>query len=317
MKITKTINFGIQIKIVANMTTESWQNIPHVSYMYEPDVTDFMKEYKSLNIDRIGSDKITINTLMMKVISEGLKAAPIMNSHIQFNRKFVTGRIDEIEDINISMPTVLHNGEMMTLNLHGFDKLNLDEMTDEIADVTRRAEQSNLTEAMFEVSMDNTITALKKGRIFQVLGRLLGAKVGACKVKTLSGKARKEYFAIPATERLTKNDIEQGTVTISNLGSVYKEQRGAVALLEIIPPQVSAFGVGAVQDKPVVITDSLGNKTIEIRQVLPICIAFDHRAFDFGEVVPFIKKLDFIFENPSIMHTWKGKEKTLMFSKDA
>ncbi|MEG1846639.1 MAG: 2-oxo acid dehydrogenase subunit E2, partial [Oscillospiraceae bacterium] len=250
-------------------------------------------------------------------ISEGLKAAPIMNSHIQFNRKFVTGRIDEIEDINISMPTVLHNGEMMTLNLHGFDKLNLDEMTDEIADVTRRAEQSNLTEAMFEVSMDNTITALKKGRIFQVLGRLLGAKVGACKVKTLSGKARKDYFAIPATERLTKNDIEQGTVTISNLGSVYKEQRGAVALLEIIPPQVSAFGVGAVQDKPVVITDSLGNKTIEIRQVLPICIAFDHRAFDFGEVVPFIKKLDFIFENPSIMHTWKGKEKTLMFSKDA
>ncbi|MEG2720099.1 MAG: 2-oxo acid dehydrogenase subunit E2, partial [Oscillospiraceae bacterium] len=168
-----------------------------------------------------------------------------------------------------------------------------------------------------EVSMDNTITALKKGHIFQVLGRLLGAKVGACKVKTLSGKARKEYFAIPATERLTKNDIEQGTVTISNLGSVYKEQRGAVALLEIIPPQVSAFGVGAVQDKPVVITDSLGNKTIEIRQVLPICIAFDHRAFDFGEVVPFIKKLDFIFENPSIMHTWKGKEKTLMFSKDA
>ena len=44
-----------------------------------------------------------------------------------------------------------------------------------------------------------------------------------------------------------------------------------VILLEIIPPQVTAFGVGAVQDKPMVITDSFGNKSIEARKVLPIC----------------------------------------------
>ena len=45
-KILKTEHFGIQRKIVANMTTESWQNIPHVTYTYEPDVTEFMIEYK-------------------------------------------------------------------------------------------------------------------------------------------------------------------------------------------------------------------------------------------------------------------------------
>ena len=122
-------------------------------------------------------------------------------------------------------------------------------------------------------------------------------------------KAKKEYESIPTTDRITKRDIEQGTVTISNIGSLYRGQKGNVGLLEIIPPQVSAFGVGAVQDRPVVVTDEKGNKAIEIRQVLPICIAFDHRALDFGEAVPFIKRLDDIFANPEQIHSWKGKEK--------
>ena len=82
-----------------------------------------------------------------------------------------------------------------------------------------------------------------------------------------------------------------------------------MGILEIIPPQVCAFGVGAVQDRPVVVTDENGNKSIEVRQVLPICMAFDHRALDFGEAVPFMKRLDDIFANPEQIHTWKGKDK--------
>lgn len=307
MKKTNEINFGIQRKIVSNMTAESWETIPHVTYMYEPDVTDFMHEYKKLNLNRQGKDKITVNTLMLKVITEGLKAAPLLNSHIQFNRKLVRGKIETFEDINISMPMILPNGEMMTVNLHNFENKNLDEMTAAVQDVARRAANTDLNEAMFEVSLDNTLTALKKGKIMQAINRLIGSKTGKHKVKTLKGKAKKEYEAIPATERLTKHDIEQGTTTISNVGSTYRGQRGATALLEIIPPQITAFAVGAVQDKPVVVTRD-GVKTIEARQILPICIAFDHRALDFGDVVPFMKRLDEIFENPAEMHTWKGKE---------
>ncbi len=309
MKITNTIHFGIQRKIVANMTTESWETIPHVTYNYEPDVTDFMREYKKLNLNRMGEDKITINTLMLKVIAEGLKAAPIMNSHIEYNRKLVRGKITTFEDINFSMPMLMPGGEMMTVNLHNFENKNLDEMTDYIRGVSKRLEKTDLNEAMFEVSLDNTLNGLKKGKIKQAVLRLIGSKTGKHKVKTLKGRAKKEYESIPVTERLTKKDIEQGTVTVSNIGSLYRGQRGSVGLLEIIPPQVSAFGVGAVQDKPVVVTDKNGSKSIEIRQVLPICIAFDHRALDFGEAVPFIKRLDDIFANPSQIHSWKGEEK--------
>lgn len=57
-------------------------------------------------------------------------------------------------------------------------------------------------------------------------------------------------------------------------------------------------------EKPLVVKKSDGRKEIEARSVLPICIAFDHRALDFGEIVPFMKRLDEIFEHPSVIRSW-------------
>lgn len=301
-----TTHFGIQRKIVANMTAESWETIPHVTYNYEPDVTEFMIEYKRLNENCAPEDKITLNTLMLKIIVEGLKADPAMNAHIEFDRKLVRGEIHTFEDINISMPMVLPNGEMMTINLHNFESKTLDQMVDYIADVNRRVKNTDLNEVMFDVSLDNTLTALKQGKVKQTIYRLIGSKTGKHKVKTLSGKAKKAYESIPEEDRLTKRDIEQGTITVSNIGSTYRQQRGETCLLEIVPPQVCAIALGAVQDKPVVIVNEQGEKEIAIRQVMPLCIAFDHRALDFGEIVPFIKRLDEIFEEPEIIHTWRA-----------
>ena len=305
LKKTGTTHFGIQRKIVANMTAESWETIPHVTYNYEPDVTEFMIEYKRLNENCAPEDKVTLNTLMLKIIVEGLKADPAMNAHINFDRKLVRGEIHTFEDINISMPMVLPNGEMMTINLHNFESKTLDQMVDYIADVNRRVKNTDLNEVMFDVSLDNTLTALKQGKIKQTIYRLIGSKTGKHKVKPLSGKAKRAYEAIPETDRLTKHDIEPGTITVSNIGSTYRQQRGETCLLEIVPPQVCAIALGAVQDKPVVIVNEAGEKEIAIRQVMPLCIAFDHRALDFGEIVPFIKRLDEIFEEPEIIHTWR------------
>ncbi len=307
MKITRTEHFDIQRKIVANMTTESWEQIPHVAYVYEADVTDLMTEFKKLR--STSKTKITLNTVLMKAIIEGLKAAPVMNSHLSYNRKLVRGELKTFEDINISMPMLLPDGRMMTVNLRDFQNKSLLAMTDYIADVTRRAENTNLNEVMFDVSLDNTITGLKQGKVKQTVRRLIGSKTGKHKVHTLHGAAKKAYYSIPEKDRLTKKDIEQGTVTISNLGSLYKGQSGYGTLIEIVPPQVCAFALGAVQDKPVVVTDKFGNKTIEARQILPITVVFDHRALDFGDVIPFLKKMDSIFAHPQVIQEWKGQER--------
>ena len=159
--IIDTVHFDIQRKIVANMTTESWVNIPHSAAMYEADITDFLSFFKS-NLKDKG---ITINTLLLKVMVEGIKACPKMNGHIEFSKRLVRGKIETYKDINISMPMIMPDGAMMTINMHNFENRTLNDMQDYILDVKRRMEKTDLTEAMFSVSMDNTLTALKKGKL--------------------------------------------------------------------------------------------------------------------------------------------------------
>lgn len=307
MSVYKTENFKIARKIVSNMTAQSWEEIPHATMTYEADATELLEEIKRLNDERAqGEDKITINTVMLKIICEGLKAAPKMNTTLDFNRKLVRGTLKYHDQIDISMPMILHTGEMMTVNMHDMGSKTLTEMTCAINDTVRRANNSNLEEVMYEVSIDNTLTGLKQGKILQAIRRLYGSKMpGKHQVKVLSGKAKKEYYSIPEKDRLTKRDIEQGTTTVSNLGSIYREQKGFCALLEIIPPQTTAFAVNAVQKRAVVVTDENSNDKIEVRKIIPITVAIDHRALDYGDCVGFFKRLDEIFANPSLIRDWK------------
>ncbi len=293
-------HFGIARKIVSNMTAESWETIPHAVISYEPEVTEFLKVMKDINKDATPEKKLTINTIMLRVIVEGLKACPIMNSHIEFNRKLVRGNVKTFKEIDISMPMVLKTGEMMTINMHDMHDKTMSQMRDTIADSVRCANNSDMNEVMFEVSLDNTLQGLKRGKIAQTINRLVGSKTGKHKVKTLTGKAKKEYYSIPVTDRLTKHDIEQGTITVSNLGSVCRNWNGICTLLEIIPPQVCAIAIGATQLVPIAEQDG----TIRTGYRLPFTIAFDHRALDMGDITPFVNKLNEIFDNPDIIREW-------------
>ncbi|MDO4495104.1 MAG: 2-oxo acid dehydrogenase subunit E2 [Clostridiaceae bacterium] len=304
MKATKVTEFGIQRKIVANMTSESWETIPHISYIYEPEISRFLDVVKELNASGKFPVKITINTIMLKALSEAFKAAPQLNAHIKFNRKLVRGTITEFDEIHASMTWILPNGEMMTINLHDIGNKSLVELTEYIADVGRRIGNTDLTEVMFSVSLQDTLEKLKKGKLMNAIYRLIGSKTGKNKVKTLSGQAKKDYYAIPEKDRLTKEDIKQGTVTISNIGSVTRNIPGRVAMLSIIPPQIFVCCMGSIIKKPVVKQDENGNDIIAIGNELPIDLVFDHRAVDFGDLVPFIQRLEDIFKNPEQMYNW-------------
>lgn len=296
----KKTHFGIARKIVSNMTSESWESIPHAVVTYEPECSKFLSVVSEINKAATKETKLTINTIMLRVIVEGLKACPALNAHIDFNRKLVRGKITQFKEINISMPMLLNNGEMMTINLHNMHQKSISRMQDTIKDAQRRANNSDMNEVMYDVSFDNTIQGLKEGKILQTIHRLYGSKTGKHKVTVLKGEARKKYYSIPEKDRLTKHDIEQGTITVSNLGSIYRDWDGVCTLLEIIPPQVAAVAIGAVQLVPVAHEDG----TVTTGKKMPLTIAFDHRALDMGDVVPFMKKLDEIFANPEIIKEW-------------
>ena len=294
------LRFNIQRKIVANMTTASWQNIPHVSYIYDADVTDFMEAYKKFNKET--PYNITFNTVMLKALAEGIKAAPRINAHMHFEQRLVRGKLTFYDNIDISVPWTLPDGNMMTITMKDMGNKTLKEMTEYTEDINRRLKNTNLTEALYSVSIHDTMELLRSGHVLRAVQRLYGSKTNPNhRVTPLKGREKLEYEQIPESDRITIADLKQGTITISNVGAAAKGVNGALDMLMIIPPQICAIGISSLQRRPTVVTDEDGNEKVEIRSILPMCICFDHRALDFGEVSPFIKKLEEIFKNPSLV----------------
>lgn len=152
MEQDKVIPLDTQRRLVANQTAKSWEEVPHVAYLYEPDATEFYQAYLRRREELSGQGlRLTLNTLLLKAVAEGLKTAP---------------------------------------------------------------------------------------------------------------------------------------------------------LLELLPPQVFAVGISALQEKPGVYTDQQGEKAIGVRRYLPMCLAFDHRVMDFSGLVPFLKRMDEIFASPAEIGTW-------------
>ena len=301
MAVKSVTRFGIQRKIVANMTTESWQNIPHVSYQYEPDVTKFVEEFKKFTAEHQGDSgaKITFNAVLLKAFAEAIEADPVINAHMHFEKGLVRGKVTVFDNIDISVPWLLPSGEMMTITMKDMGNKTLKEIAEYQADINRRLEKTNLTEALYSVSFNDTIEKLKKGHVLKAVKRLFGANTNKNhKIQLLKGEEKKAYEAIPETDRITYKDLKQGTITVSNIGADTRGLSGECAMLMVIPPQVCVICIGSMQRRAIVVKDEEGNEKVEIRTILPLNICFDHRALDFGEVRPFISKMEEFFQNP-------------------
>jgi pyruvate dehydrogenase E2 component (dihydrolipoamide acetyltransferase) len=75
-------------------------------------------------------------------------------------------------------------------------------------------------------------------------------------------------------------ELQGGTFTISNQGSI----GGSYFTPIVYAPQVAILGVGQGQEKAVVI-----DRKIAVRNMLPLCLAYDHRVLDGANAVRFLK----------------------------
>jgi pyruvate/2-oxoglutarate dehydrogenase complex dihydrolipoamide acyltransferase (E2) component len=296
-----TIPFDLQRNMVAHMTTNSWKAIPHVSYLYEPDVTGFLDEYKSLSEDFTQRGlRVSFNTLMIRTIVEGVKVAPEMNALLDYNHLRGTGKLKVSKTVNMAMAWTLPDKRMITPVLFDISEKSLAALCCQVRDLDLRISRTNIDELIYDAVKNDTLEEIKKLNP-AILCRLL-AHLG--KLKHLTGQEKRDYCHIPSDERLNAHDLLDATITVSNIGSLYKGQRGVFGFLEVIPPQVAVIGIGAIQDKPGLFINQEGNQEIGIRKILPLNLVFDHRAFDFNALVPFIQRLDEIFANPEVIHTW-------------
>ena len=288
-----TERFGMQRKIAANMTAAGWWETPHASFLYDADVTEFLRWLKELNAQRDAAEAITLNTAMLKVIAEGVKACPKMNGHINYSRRLASGSVTYFEQIDVTMPVMLDVG-MVTLNIRGVEQKSMSEIRDTVADMLRKAKNTNMQQAMYEVSLHDTLLELKRLHIVRALGRFLGFWLEGGPKTLLHGAEKRKYNAIPTSERLTRLDLEQGTIMVTNPGGLFRKWKIAGPMLEIIPPQIAAVAINAVQDRAVVDPDG----ALRAGKVLSMTVAIDHRAMDADKLVPFFARVEELLSAP-------------------
>ena len=105
------------------------------------------------------------------------------------------------------------------------------------------------------------------------------------------GTARGDIVGRARDNKLTTQDLENGTFTISNLGMFGIEQFVAV----INPPQAAILAVGATLDTPVA-----RNGAVEVRPMMTMTLTVDHRAVDGAAGADFLRTVKQFLEDPAL-----------------
>ncbi|MFZ1458245.1 MAG: pyruvate dehydrogenase complex dihydrolipoamide acetyltransferase [Saprospiraceae bacterium] len=103
-------------------------------------------------------------------------------------------------------------------------------------------------------------------------------------VKELAGKAK--------TKKLTPQEMQGNTFTISNLGMFDIEEFTAI----INPPDACILAVGSIIKKPIVKNDQ-----IVIGNMMKVTLSCDHRVVDGATAAQFLQTLKSMLENPVLM----------------
>jgi len=103
--------------------------------------------------------------------------------------------------------------------------------------------------------------------------------------------ARGELVGRARESKLTAQDLEDGTFTISNLGMYGIEQFVAV----LNPPQAAILAVGAAVDTPVA-----RGGAVEVRPVMTMTLTVDHRAVDGAAGADFLRTVKQFVEDPAL-----------------
>jgi pyruvate/2-oxoglutarate dehydrogenase complex dihydrolipoamide acyltransferase (E2) component len=129
--------------------------------------------------------------------------------------------------------------------------------------------------------------ALEDGLIVPVIHRAqhLNLEGLAVAIGDLSARAR--------SKRLTAEDVQGGTFTITNPGRF-----GTILATPIInQPQVAILDLEAVVKRPVVVEGAEGD-ALAIRPMANLCLSFDHRALDGAEAARFLGRMKVLLEQP-------------------
>ncbi len=291
--------YNLKARVSGNVLTNAQQNIPAGGYNYEADITKFWQEFQALKAEC--DYRLSFNTLMLRVLTEGLKAAPRLNAHMEYNHKASCGRLIIKKHVDIAVPVLMESGETFPIKIRNVEQMTLKDISAEMDRLLTTLKTTDVDRVLFDIILQRIIGFLLKGKFATTAQQIATGYVGKYKVAKFSGLFK--HAPRDATS-LQMNELNEGTVCLTNLGSLYSGLNGNVTYAPILYPQVFIMAIGAIQDKEYAFRNEKGEVDLATKKVLPINIMFDHRIGGFADTVPFIKKLDEIFSNPEVIRTW-------------
>lgn len=291
---------NIKRRLNGYILTSNQKDQPQAGYCYEIDVTDMWDEYKKLK-ETCGY-KLSFNTIIMKAMVEGLKVAPRLNAHIDFNYKRCCGTLTIKKHIDVAMPVMLDSGETFPVKICGCEEKNLQELQQEIDEMTYKMKNTDIDAVLSDLVVQRIVGFLLKGKISTTISQATAGVIGKHKIGTISG-----FFQKKSTEGekgLKYYHLNEGTVCFSNWAGLYEGLRGFETTSPLLYPQVFMMGVGGFIEKDFAYRNEKGEIDLKTKKMLPVTLTFDHRIGAFNDVIPFMKRMDEVFENPQEIHQW-------------
>lgn len=296
----------IRDRLTSNVLVNSQREIPGTACSIDMDVTALYEEFNKL---RESADyKLTFNTLMLKILVEGLKAAPRLNAHFEYNHRSTSGRLIIKKHIDVALAVCLDSGETFQVKLAHLEDKSLEETAFTAEETKRRLMNTNLRRVMFKVGGQRMLGLAYKGKIGSTFAQFRSAYFGKAKIAKFSKLFKKKYKTLNTTGKpydgLKPDDFTEGTVCFTNWGTLYDKLDVNITYIPPLYPQVFLFATGRVKDTEYVYKDEKGELHLGTKKVLPVTLVFDHKIGGANDIIPFIKKLDEITQNPEIIHSW-------------
>jgi pyruvate dehydrogenase E2 component (dihydrolipoamide acetyltransferase) len=242
------------------------------------DVLRKLEEKTAEKVGRTAMDDFTVLPLagLRKVIGENMSASAFKAPHVTLTTEVVMDKAVQLRNelkekyrkeakitftdfINAIVIKVLHEMPEVNCTLEG----------DEI----RQWHKVNLAIAV----------AREKGLIVPVL------KNSGRKSLVEISQESADLVQRARADRLTLDEIQGGTFTVSNLGMY--DIDGFTPIIN--PPQGAILGVGRILDRPVAVKDE-----VVVKPTMILSISFDHRMMDGDVAARFLKRLKYLLENP-------------------
>ena len=298
----RPLNF--QRQGVAYLLSKSARYIPHAAGNLELDVTPVV-EYGERIIREIksGADKLTpeqltrmalhksLSSFYLKAISHVIYNVPCLNGFLEWTPLRNGGVFYEAEDINLGFTVHTKRG-VMTPGMRNAHKKDIFTVANEMRELTRKARRTDMNDLYRRCARAYLGLAARELDPSSFV-------IGFLYLKSLlwPEPIDAEIAEVPVEQRLQPEEVVGFTSIVANIGSAVE---GWQTVTVVPHPSVFMWGIGYTRVLPRYI-----NGHLVPRHCMNMCVTFDHRALDGGDIFPLAAHMRNYVSNPEKIFMWK------------